>query len=306
MSSQMPLVSIVTPSFNQGRFLEATIRSILDQSYKNIEYMVIDGGSKDKSIEILQQYSDRISYWVSEPDRGQAHAINKGLARARGSFLGWVNSDDVLFPETIEHAVQAFIQNPSVDVVYGRLERIDENDRLVPTPILPKDRLEFSRKNILGECIINQPGSFWRRKIMETAGLLDESLNYALDYEYWIRLALVGARFKRMPDVAARFRLSSSSKTVSQTAAMAREQLKVLEEVAERPNLSKELGLSTQEIERQVRYTKARICLHGFYGDFKSRKWRSAQGWLKEAILNDPLSIFDRRWLALAWARIRR
>ena len=286
--------------------MEAAIRSILFQSYQNIQYIVIDGGSNDESVEILQRYSDQISFWISEPDRGQAHAINKGLDRASGSFLGWVNSDDVLFPKTIENAVQTFIQNPSVDVVYGRLERIDENNRLVPTPILPKDRLEFSLKNVLGECIVNQPGSFWRREVMEVAGILDESLIFALDYEYWIRLALAGAKFMRLPEVVARFRLSSSSKTVSQTADMANEQLQVLEKIAALPDLPDTLGISPQEVKLQVRRTKARICLHGFYGDFKRRKWRRAQGWLKEALVNDPLSIMDRRWLTLAWARLQR
>ncbi len=141
---------------------------------------------------------------------------------------------------------------------------------------------------------------------MEKAGMLEESLNFALDYEYWIRLALAGAKFKRLPEVVARFRLSSSSKTVSQTADMAFEQLQVLEKIASLPELPNTLGINQLEVKRQVRQTKARICLHGFYGDFKRRKWHCARNWLKVAIVNDPLSILDRRWLALAWARLQR
>ena len=147
---------------------------MLDQDYPRLEYLVIDGGSSDDSPRIIERYASRLAYWESQPDRGQAHAINKGLQRARGDILGWLNSDDVLLPGVVSRAVQIFTQYPEVDVVYGRLERIDASGRLLPTPRLPKDRVDFDLSQVLGECVVNQPGSFWRREVMERAGLLDE------------------------------------------------------------------------------------------------------------------------------------
>lgn len=302
----LPLVSIVTPSYNQGQFLEATIRSVLDQDYPNIEFIIMDGGSTDDSITILQRYADQIAHWESQPDRGQAHAINKGLRVAKGSILGWLNSDDLLLPETVSQVVETFCDDPDTDVVYGRLERIDEEGRLVPTPILPKDRVEFSKKYILSECIVNQPGAFWRREMMAKAGLLNEGLHYVLDYEYWIRLALLGARFKHLDQVVALFRLSQASKTVSQTTLHALELLRVFEGVASRPDLPEILELPENSIHRMVVYTRARICLQAFYGELKQNKRRASLGWLIQAIRNDPSSFVDRRWLDLGLASLRR
>jgi glycosyltransferase involved in cell wall biosynthesis len=304
--SELSLVSIITPSYNQGQFLEATIRSVLDQDYPHIEYLVIDGGSHDQSLSVIQRYADRLAYWVSEPDRGQAHAVNKGLQAAKGSILGWLNSDDLLLPDTVSQAVQTFRDDADIDIVYGRLERIDEEGRLVPTPILPKDRIEFSKKYLLRECLVNQPGAFWRREIMAKAGLLNEGLRYSLDYEYWIRLALLGARFKRLDRAVALFRLSHASKTVGQTTSMALELLRTFEGVASRPDLPEILGLAESRIRRMAGYTRARICLQAFYGELKQRKWRASLGWLNQAIRNDPLSLVDRRWLDLGLASLQR
>ena len=209
----LPLVTIITPSFNQAQFLEATIRSVLLQGYPNLEYMVIDGGSTDGSQDIIRRYADYLAFWVSEKDRGQSHAINKGLVRAQGTILGWVNSDDVLKPGTISRIVDTFIQNIDIDVVYGRLERIDSLGKLVPTPLLPKDKVEFDKNTALMECVVNQPGCFWQKRIMDKVGLLNESLHYGIDYEYWTRMLLAGGKFKRLDYVVAEFRLSDSSKT---------------------------------------------------------------------------------------------
>lgn len=301
-----PLVSIVTPSYNQGRFLEDTIRSVLAQDYASIEYIVIDGASTDNSLDILQRYHERLAYWESQPDRGQAHAINKGLRRASGAILGWLNADDLLVPGAVSRAVDLLTRNPAVDVVYGRLERIDDQGRPVPTPLLPKDRLTFGKELAVGECIVNQPGSFWRRQAMETAGLLDENLQYALDYEYWIRLALNGAIFARLPDAVACFRLSPESKTVSHTAAMAVEQMAVLDRLLATPDLPARLGLSAGQIQRQADRARARIALHAAYGNWKLGRSRAAIGWLAFALRRDPLSPLDRRWRDLALAGLRR
>jgi glycosyltransferase involved in cell wall biosynthesis len=304
--SNLPLITIVTPSYNQGGFLEQTIRSVLDQDYLNIEYIVIDGGSTDNSPEILRKYADHLKYWETIADRGQAHAINKGLQRANGEILGWLNSDDVLLSGTVNRIAAAFEKHPEVDVIYGRIERINERGELIPTPLLPKDKVVFSKQLIVGECVVNQPGSFWRRRIMEKVGMLDERLVYALDYEYWIRLALSGAVFLRLPDVVAQFRLSSSSKTVGNTAMMAHEQLQVLNNVLARPNISDELGLSEKQV--QIFASKARglIGLHAFYGHIKLKHWGKAWHWIVFSLKSDPTVVFYQRWLVLAIAGITR
>lgn len=306
MNNNLPLVSIITPSFNQMRFLEATIRSVLEQDYPRIEYLVIDGASSDGSVDLIRKYSNRLAYWESQPDHGQAHAINKGIIRSSGDFLGWINSDDILLPHTVRSVVEIFRRNPDVDVVYGHLERIDETGNLIPTPKLPKDQLVFSQKHILGECIVNQPGSFWRRASMEKVGLLDESLRYALDYDYWIRFALNGAKFKRIDKTVAHFRISRKSKTVAETAAHAYETLKVLGLYESFPGLETVCQMTESELRYQARKTRARMHLQAFYGEIKQGNSSRALHQLLSALKNDPGSILERRWLALGLASIQR
>ncbi len=302
-----PLVSIITPSYNQGEFLDATMRSVFEQDYAHIEYLVIDGGSTDGSEAVIRGYGSQLAYWVSEPDNGQAHAINKGLQRATGSIIGWLNSDDVMLPSTVSRVIETFQAEPDVDVVYGRLNRIDDAGNPVPTPILPKDQVTFDNHHAIGECIVNQPGSFWRRRVMEQAGLLNEDLNYALDYEYWVRLLLAGARFKRLPEPVADFRLSADSKTVGQTTSMAREHLAVIDAFIADPDLAKKLDVSDAELRDQARQGKALINLYAFYGAMKEDGIGSdAAGWLRAAIRTHPQILLSRRWFDLGMASIRR
>jgi glycosyltransferase involved in cell wall biosynthesis len=302
----LPLVSIVTPALNQGEFLEEALRSVLAQDYPHIEHLVIDGGSTDGSQAILQRHAGRLAGWVSEPDRGQANAINKGLRRARGEILGWLNADDALLPGAVRRAVTAFNADPAVDVVYGRLERMDARSRPVPTPPLPKDRVEFAGLHAIGECVVNQPGAFWRREIMEKAGLLDESLRYALDYEFWLRLLLAGGRFRRLPERVARFRLSERSKTVREAAAMAREHLEVLDRALAIPDLAGRLGVDPQALQRQARRGRAVVSLYACRGCWKAGRRAEALAWLAAAQRHDPAVLLHRRWLDLALARLRR
>ena len=301
-----PLVTIITPSFNQGGYLEATICSVLEQEYPHIEYIIIDGGSTDESLAIIQRFSDRLTYWESQPDRGQAQAVNKGLQRARGEILSWLNSDDLLAPNAVGRAVEILKDQPEIDVVYGRLARIDDAGKPIPTPILPKDRIEFGRAHVIGECIVNQPGAFWRRRMMDRVGLLDERLIYSLDYQYWIRMALAGAKFKRMDAVVANFRLSMGSKTVGQTAAQAVEQFYTLEETLEHPDLAERLEVTADQIQRQARRARARIALRAAYGYAKLRDWRQTRIWFGVALHNDPGALFERRYFDLAIASLQR
>jgi len=299
-------VSIVTPSYNQGQFIEETIRSVLLQGYPNVEHIIIDGGSTDDSVDIIRKYEKWLTYWTSEPDRGQAHAINKGLERATGIILTWLNSDDVLLPGTVRRAVEWLNAHQDVSVVYGRLNRIDSQSNPVPTPTLPKDNLEFGKETAIGECIVNQPGCFWRREIMNQVGLLNEDLHYAMDYEFWVRMVLAGAKFKRLSEVVANFRLSSGSKTVGQTADHALEHLAVMDRFLSDPDLPKKLGISPTEIKAQAKKGQALVSSYVFWGQFKRRQYTAALRWLVRAVSSYPLILFQQRWLGLFVSSILR
>ena len=202
----MPLsVSIVTPSYNQGRFLERTIRSVLAQrdaapAFRGpFEYLVMDGGSRDESVEILKRYSADLQ-WVSEKDRGQADAVNKGLARATGEIIGWLNSDDIFYPGALAAAVDFFARRPDIDVVYGNGNHIDERDGIIEP--YPTEDWDFER--LKERCFLCQPAVFFRRRVVERFGPLGVQWHYALDYEYWLRLGKGGARFARIERGAGR------------------------------------------------------------------------------------------------------
>jgi glycosyltransferase involved in cell wall biosynthesis len=187
-----PRISIVTPSLNQGAYLERTVLSVLDQEYPNLEYIVVDGGSTDDSVSILERYDDRIAYWVSEPDRGQAHAINKGLARATGSIVAYVNSDDYYLPGALHEAARHFVE-PGVDWVAGacRYEYPDGSLETLFRPVAPTG----SRRSWIREIwYVPQTSSFWRREVFDWHGGVREDLSYVFDTEFGLRLALAGVR----------------------------------------------------------------------------------------------------------------
>jgi glycosyltransferase involved in cell wall biosynthesis len=184
MSAALPTISLVTPSLNQGRFIRETIESVLSQDYPALDYLVQDGGSTDGTLGVLAPYEGRIS-WVSEPDRGQADAINKGLRRARGEVLGYLNSDDVLRPGALRAVAEAFALRPEVVFVWGRAAYVDAEGRSVSPCLVDPDALRR-----LGEsCFIAQPAAFFRRKVWEAVGEFDETLHHTMDYDYWLRIA---------------------------------------------------------------------------------------------------------------------
>ena len=207
---EWPVVSIVTPSYNQGRFLKRTIDSVLAQDYPHVQYVVMDGGSKDESIDILKSYGDRFP-WVSEPDRGQTHAINKGFARTRGDFQAYLNSDDTLLPGAVATVVDHFLRRPACDLVYGDAHYIDENDNITGR----YNTATYSFARLMQDCCICQPAAFWRTRIAQKVGPFNEQLHYAMDYDYWMRVDRAGGRLEYLPRYLANSRIYPETKTRS-------------------------------------------------------------------------------------------
>jgi glycosyltransferase involved in cell wall biosynthesis len=205
------LVSIVTPSYNQARYLEETMRSVLEQDYPHIEYIVVDGGSTDGSREIIEKYADRLAWWVSEKDRGQTDAINKGFARARGDVLAWLNSDDTYQPGAVREAVEFLQRNPQVGLVYGDANYIDEHGRVIGR--FPAAQTDYRRLR-QGYVHIPQQSAFFRADLWRKVGPLDDSFYFAMDYDLWVRLARE-APIVYYPRLWANFRLHSDAKTIA-------------------------------------------------------------------------------------------
>lgn len=205
------LVSIVTPSYNQARYLEETMRSVLEQDYPHIEYIVVDGGSTDGSREIIEKYADRLAWWVSEKDRGQTDAINKGFARARGDVLAWLNSDDTYQPGAVREAVEFLQRNPQVGLVYGDANYIDEHGRVIGR--FPAAQTDYRRLR-QGYVHIPQQSAFFRADLWRKVGPLDASFYFAMDYDLWVRLARE-APIVYYPRLWANFRLHSDAKTIA-------------------------------------------------------------------------------------------
>ena len=180
-----PNLSIITPSYNQAHYLERTIRSVLEQGYPALEYIIIDGGSTDGSVDIIRRYAGRLAYWVSEPDAGQAAAINKGLCRASGDWVAWQNSDDIYYPGAFHGLVRAVSANPAADLIIGDMMLIDADDRELRS--IRYVRPSYASLRAEGMLLANQ-AAFWRRSVHDQLGWLDETLHCSFDYEWFLRL----------------------------------------------------------------------------------------------------------------------
>lgn len=211
--TEQPLVSIVTPSYNQAHFLRATIESVLGQTYPNIEYIIMDGGSSDGSADLITEYADSLAYWESVPDKGQTDAINKGFARATGKYLAWLNSDDTYEPHAVAEAVAALEANPQAGLLYGEVTFIDEVGE--PMGRFPAAQTDYKRLRN-GYVHVPQQAAFWRRDLWQQVGPLDDTFYFAMDYDLWVRLARV-SEVKYLPGKYwANFRLHGDSKTIAE------------------------------------------------------------------------------------------
>lgn len=226
---EYPKISIVTPSFNQGQFIEETILSVLNQNYPNLEYIIIDGGSTDNTVEIIKKYEDQLSYWVSEKDQGQAHAINKGLAYCTGEIFNWLNSDDYLEPDALFKIASEF-EDHRVQLVAGNVRTFS----VINVEIIPNQQL--TAKGLMTwapDVKFVQPGVWMRRNLIEKCGGIDKQFHYAFDWDLYIRYLYFSPEVIELSDILVHFRLHEDSKTESMSERFAQEERKIIEKIAQ-------------------------------------------------------------------------
>ena len=276
----MTLVSIVTPSYNQASYLEQTIQSVLDQDYADIEYLVIDGGSTDGSVDIIKKYASRLAYWVSEKDSGQADAINKGMARAKGDIVAWLNSDDYYQPGTVSAAVRTFEQNPVVDLVYADMLAVDERGQTFNTLRYRQLTLE----DLLCFQIIGQPAVFMRRAAFENAGGLDLSYHFLLDHHLWIRIAAQG-RILHVPQTWAAARYHAQAKNRAKASEFGREAFRILDWAKTDERLSPLLSPISHRALASAHRVDARYLLDG------GQPAASLAAWTRALFIHPPTAL---------------
>ncbi|NOT61390.1 MAG: glycosyltransferase [Acidobacteria bacterium] len=282
--SAIPLVSIVTPSFNQGAFIAQTIDSVLAQDYANLEYLIMDGGSTDETLDVLRSYGSRIR-WISASDGGQSAAINRGWQISQGEFLAWVNSDDLLKPGAIREAVSAFHQQPETAMVYGECDYIDQTGRIIGQyATRPFDYYDLL-KSVAN--YLPQPSVFIRRAALESAGWLDESLHYLMDYDLYLRIGNRGSvAFIARPLAA--LRLHDDAKSLDRLAAFGEEMVRIIERALSSNSLPPELRSCRPEIMCNA-YIYAASC------SYWSGEIAQAKKWLRHAWRETQFPSFPRR-----------
>lgn len=288
--TDLPLVTIVTPSYNQGRFLEATLCSVLEQDYPNIEYIVVDGASTDNSVEIIRRYADRLAWWVSEKDSGQAEAINKGLRRARGEIVAWLNSDDIYLPGAVSAAVAAFRLHPEAGVVYGDALSIDADGK----PFNIMRARQYSMVDLLSFDIICQPAAFMRRSVLEQAGYLDQSYHLLLDNLLWINMARL-APLVYVPQTWAAARYHEAAKNRTRGAAYGQEAKRLIESLATRPEFAEVIAANRRRIWAGVHRFDA------FYLTDAGQPRQALHAYARALALHPPTALRDWKHIVLAF-----
>jgi len=283
---QLPLVSIITPSYNHGHFLQQTIRSVLSQDYPNLEYIVVDGGSTDSTLDVIHQYSSRIAWWVSERDHGQADAINKGFTHAHGEIIAWLNSDDLFFrSDAISHAVQALQAQPELGMVYGDGLLVDERLQLLDWHTYP----QYTLTDLLAFKIILQPAVFMRQAALHDAGYLPMQYDLILDHALWV---LIAAKYPilHMQEFWAVERTHASAKTISRAAHYGEEAFPFIKSLESDPAAGPVIirdhnqifaGLYLFDGKRQIDAGNPRLALKHFWQAWKLSPMMVLNAWYK-------------------------
>jgi GT2 family glycosyltransferase len=254
----MTLVSIITPSYNQAKYLEQTINSVLSQDYPRVEYIVIDGASTDSSVEIIKKYQDKLAYWVSEKDQGQAEAINKGFAKATGGIVAWLNSDDIYLAGAVSSAVKIFEDNPDVVLVYGNMLAVDEHGRTF-------NMLKYKQLTLEGFLcfqIIGQPAVFMRHSALQKMNGLDLNFHFLLDHYLWIQIARHG-KVMHVDQTWAAARYHPEAKNRAKAKEFGREAFRILEAVAQDADLAPVLSKIKRRAYASAHRVDARYLLDG-------------------------------------------
>lgn len=266
--TQNPLVTVITPSYNQADYLEQTLTSVIEQDYPNLEYFVVDGGSSDGSLDIIHRYAHKLDWWVSEPDKGQAEAINKGLARAKGKYAAWLNSDDYYLPGTVAKAVALLEENPSAGLVYADMHSVNLRGEVVRE----NHYQAFSLEDLLSFRIIAQPTVFMRRSVLEKAGGLSLDYNYLLDHHLWLRISAI-AELKYHPEAWAAARYHPQAKNFAQAAGFGAEAYRILKWAETQPGLAKMIDNNPKKVWAGAHRFNARYLLDG------GKPWQSLKAY---------------------------
>lgn len=277
---QYPLVSIVTPSFNQAAYLDQTITSVLEQDYPRLQYLLIDGGSTDGSLEIIKKHSSSLAFWISESDSGQAEAINKGFSKATGEIVAWLNSDDTYLPGAVSSAVDVFKQNPEIVLVYGNMIAVDANGQTM-------NYLKYSQltlEDLLCFQIIGQPAVFFRRTALEKAGFLDLSYSYFLDHHLWLRIAMCG-RIRHVNKTWATARFHAEAKNRAQAIGFGNEAFRILNWVKMRPDMMETFSQVKKRAHASAFRVDARYLLDG------GQAGKSLVSWLRALLIHPPTAL---------------
>lgn len=276
----MTLVSIITPSYNQAAYLEQTITSVLNQDHASIESIVVDGGSTDNSVDIIRKYSNRLAYWISEKDKGQADAINKGFAKATGDVIAWLNSDDYYLEGTVSAAVRVFDENPDVVLVYGNMLSVDEHGKTFNT----LNYKQLTLEDLLCFQIIGQPAVFMRRSALQQTSGLDATFHFMLDHHLWIRLAQLGGVL-HVPQTWSAARYHAEAKNFAKATEFGRDAFRILEWAGKDGSLAPMLSRVSRRARASANRVDARYLLDG------GQSWPALQAWTRALIIHPPTAL---------------
>ena len=269
--SDLPRVCIVTPSFNQAQYLEDTIRSVLDQGYPNLEYIIVDGGSTDGSVDIIRKYESKLAWWVSEPDEGQADGIRKGLARATGEIVAWINSDDYYLPGAILQAASFLKIRPEAGMVYGDVVSLNGKGQPINVQRLP----DYTLLDLMTFHIIGQPSVFMRRSVYEKTGGIDPRFHYLLDHQLWLKIA-AGSKIYHLPALWSAARYHADAKNVALAARFGREAYQIVDWLAVTEPFAVLYKANKRKIIAGAHWLNAWYCsVGGKYGRSIAAYWRA-------------------------------